>query len=157
MNSAVLSMFIAFFIAEISADKTAFDGKCPEVSFVKDFDSTKFFGKWFAVKETGREIPCIYYNWEETRPNHFHGYVLPHNKTIEFDKVNAESFSEGLKVEFEPNVDINGGIFKVFATDYGELREKLLQTGEESQKTRSFLIQYHTEIFSLTCWFFFFI
>jgi hypothetical protein len=119
MNS-ILSFAVVIFFSGFSAEKVTFDGKCPQVTFVKDFDSSKFFGKWYSVKETGKEIPCIEYDWEETRPNHFHGHVLPQNKTIELDKINADDFADGLKVDFEAHPFINGGVFKVFATDYGE-------------------------------------
>jgi hypothetical protein len=100
--------------------KVGIDGKCPAVAFVEDFDSAKFLGNWFAIKETGKEIPCINYHLEETRPNHYHGHVYPQNFTIEFDKNNVDDFSEGLKVTFEVNPYMNGGDLKVFATDYGK-------------------------------------
>ena len=119
MNSLSVSVVLAIFVVGISAVKVGVDGKCPEVSFVEDFDSSKFFGKWFSVRETGREIPCVSYDLEETRPNHYHGFVTPSNRTIELDKNNADSFSEGLKVTFADNTDIHEGTFKVFATDYG--------------------------------------
>lgn len=120
MNSIVFTFVLSACISGFSSEKVGFEGTCPEVSFFKDFESSKFFGKWYAVKETGKEIPCVQYDWEETRPNHFHGFVSPQNVTIELDKINPEDFSDGLKVNFEAHPLMNGGNFKVFDTDYGE-------------------------------------
>lgn len=100
--------------------RVSFEGKCPVVKFVDDFDSSKFVGKWYAVKETGREVPCVSYELEETRSNHYHAYVKPANFTIEFDKKNVEDYADGLSVKIARNPYMNGGELKIFATDYGE-------------------------------------
>lgn len=101
--------------------RVSFDGKCPVVKFVDDFDSSKFVGKWYSVKETGREIPCVSYDLEETRVNHYQAFVQPANFTIEFDKKNVEDYSEGFNVKLEFNPYMHGGSLKIFMTDYGKL------------------------------------
>lgn len=142
MNSLVVSLVLSLFVLGSSSEKIGFDGTCPEVSFVEDFDSAKFFGKWFSVKETGKEIPCVNYDIEETRPNHYHGYVFPQNQTIEFDKKNVENFSEGLKVSFLPNSYINDGVFKVFSTDYSKLVQSFQSIWVKSKKTQKFIFYF---------------
>lgn len=123
MNSISVVFVLAACIAASSAVPTrvGFAGKCPVVPFVENFETTKFIGKWFAVKETGKEIPCVKYELEEIKPNHFHALVTPANVTIEFDKNSADDFSDGLRVIFRNNPFMNGGELRIFSTDYGEL------------------------------------
>lgn len=121
MNSFVFALAVCIIGSSATPVKVGIDGKCPAVAFVQDFESAKFLGKWFGIKETGKEIPCVNYQLEETRPDHFHVHVNPQNLTIEFDKINVDDFAEGLKVTFEVNPYMHGGDLKIFATDYGEL------------------------------------
>lgn len=101
--------------------KVGIPGKCPKVPFVANFVSKEFVGKWFAAKETGKDIPCVSYDLKEIRPGHYHADVLPKKVTIDFDQISTETFDEGLKVEFKVNPYMDGGKAFVFATDYGEL------------------------------------
>lgn len=99
---------------------TGFQGKCPEVPFVADFNSTAFLGSWFAIKETGRKIPCVTYNLEELAPGHYKSTVYPKKFSMEFTKKNVETFAEGMTVDFKINPFMDGGVLKVVATDYCE-------------------------------------
>lgn len=117
-NVAALCLLISL-VSAVPA-KVAINGKCPSVAFVDDFESIKFIGKWFAIKETGKEIPCVTYELEERTTNHFHAYLQPQNATIELEKKNVESFSDGLSVQMEGNPYISDGELKVFDTDYGK-------------------------------------
>lgn len=124
MKSLILFVFAIYTVGSLAdpvKEKVGIEGKCPALPFVGDFDGSKFLGKWFAIKETGKEIPCVSYELEETRPDHFHAFVTPLNFTIEFDKKNVADWSEGLEVTFKLNPFMDGGDLTVFATDYGEL------------------------------------
>lgn len=124
MKSFIPFVLAAFAVASAAEfrEKVAIDGKCPVVPFAENFDSEKFLGKWYAVKETGKEIPCVSYDLEETRPYHFHGFMTPLNLTVEFDKKNVDDFSEGLAVTFKVNPFMHEGVLRIFSTDYGEFR-----------------------------------
>lgn len=123
----MISIFVAFaFLICVSSSevppRVGIDGKCPLVKFVDDFDSAKFLGKWFAVKETGKEIPCVNYKLDadDEKLHHFNAFVLPANVTFEFEKNNIYDFTDGLTVTFKANPYMDGGQLRIFATDYGE-------------------------------------
>jgi hypothetical protein len=124
MTKLTAIFLLAFCVAKLSATpvEKGIKGKCPEVNFVDNFDSPKAMGEWFSIKATGQIFPCLTYQLEETRPNHFHSFVTPPKLTMEFDKISVESFVDGLKVNFKMNPYMDGGKLKVFATDYGELK-----------------------------------
>lgn len=121
MKSVIAVLLVAATVVlAVDPVKVAIEGKCPDVPFVKDFDSTKFSGKWFSVKETGKSTPCVTYQLAETTPFHYEAFVYPLNFTIEFEKKNVEDFADGLSVSLKINPYVDGGVLKVFATDYGE-------------------------------------
>lgn len=97
-----------------------FAGKCPDIPFVPNFNATGFLGSWFAIKETGRKIPCVTYNLEELAPGHYKSTVYPKKFSMEFTKKNVETFAEGMTVDFKVNPFMDGGVLKVVATDYCE-------------------------------------
>lgn len=121
----VLAICAVGSLADLVKEKVGIDGKCPLVPFVGDFDGLKFLGKWFAIRETGKEIPCVTYELDEPEPNHFHAFVTPKNFTMEFDKKNVDDWSQGLGITFKINPFMDGGELRIFATDYGELNERL--------------------------------
>lgn len=120
MNSVIAIFLVAATVVLAEPVKVAIDGKCPDVPFVKDFDSVKFSGKWFSMKETGKTTPCVTYQLAETASHHYEAFVYPLNFTIAFEKKNVEDFADGLSVSLKINPYVDGGVLKVFATDYGE-------------------------------------
>ena len=125
MNSFIVFVLVAF-VASVSADPivVGFEGKCPEVPFVKDFDYSKFKGPWYAMKETGRKIPCIIYDIEETHEHHYQSFVQPKNFTMGFEKKNHEDFADGMIVDFKINPYLDGAILKIFSIDYRKLADE---------------------------------
>lgn len=101
----------------------AIEGKCPNVPMKANFDVKKFLNKWYEIKDTGLGTPCITYTLEERRAGHYHAIAKPLDFTIELDQKNADDFSEGLKVSFEPIPNMHEGTLTVFDTDYGESDE----------------------------------
>lgn len=119
---AVALAILATAAASEIRPKVAIEGKCPVVPFAENFDATKFLGKWFAVKETGKEIPCVSYDLEaDSKPFTYKAVMSPLNFNLEFEKKNAEDFAEGFAVTFKENPFINGGQLTIFSTDYGEI------------------------------------
>lgn len=121
--ASYIVLLLAVCIFSCSADpvvKVGVKGKCPNVPFVKDFDAAKFVGKWFAIRETGKEIPCVKYEITETEVNHYSAKVEPKGVTMEFKKNNVEDYAEGFTVSFPINPYMDGAILKVFETDYSE-------------------------------------
>lgn len=102
------------------AVKVGIKGKCPDVNFVEDFDPAKYIGKWFAVKETGKETPCVFYELTEIEVNHYSAKVEPKGLTMEFKKNDDEDYAKGFTVSIPVNPYMHGGVLKVFATDYSE-------------------------------------
>lgn len=102
------------------------EGKCPDLPFVKDFNSTEFSGKWFSVKETAITVPCVTYQFAQTSPYLYEAYASPLNYTTQFEKINVEDFADGFDIHFIPYA--YGGVMKVFATDYGTEKAALLST-----------------------------
>lgn len=123
MNSCIV-LLLAICAIGCSADpvvKVGIKGKCPEVDFVDDFDASKYLGKWFAIRETGKETPCINYDIKEVEVNHYSAKVEPKGVTMEFKKKNPESYADGYTISFPINPYMDGGVLKVFDTDYGKL------------------------------------
>lgn len=122
MNSIFVIALAVCFLGLSSAGPivNGFEGKCPEVPFVANFNETAFLGSWFAIKETGRKIPCVTYNLEELAPGHYKSTVYPKKFSMEFTKKNVETFAEGMTVDFKINPFMDGGVLKVVATDYCE-------------------------------------
>ena len=121
MNKIVAFAFVAFFASATAGPIVAgYHGTCPDVSFVKDFDFSKFKGMWYAIKETGMQIPCVTYNLEETRANHYHATEMPENLLMEFDKKNADDFTDGFSMKFQVNPFMDNADVKIFHLD-GEL------------------------------------
>lgn len=123
MNSLVFALAVCG-IALAAADpvvKVGIPGKCPKIPFVDSFVSKDFVGKWYAIKETGKETPCVTYDLKEVRPGHYHADVLPKKVTIEFDQEDVANFADGLDVTFKVNPYMDGGHVFVFATDYGKI------------------------------------
>lgn len=120
MKSVVLVVCCISLALAIPVVKVGIPGKCPKIPFVDNFVSKDFVGKWYAIKETGKEFPCVTYDLKEIRPGHFHADVTPKKVTIEFDHDNVENFDAGLDVSFKVNPYMDEGHAFVFATDYCE-------------------------------------
>jgi hypothetical protein len=117
---AIVFAILATAAASEIRPKTAIEGKCPDVPFVENFDATKFLGKWYSVKRTGKEIPCVSYDLEEVKPYTYKAVMSPTNFNIEFEKKNVEDYAEGYLITFKENPEMDGGDLKVFSTDYGK-------------------------------------
>ena len=113
-------------------EKVGIKGKCPEVKFFDDFDASKFVGKWFAVRETGKEVPCVNYDVKEIEENTYSAKVEPKGVTMEFKKV-----PEGYRVNFPINPYMDQALLTVFNTDHGKLIFLL-----KNVETQKFLFHY---------------
>lgn len=125
MKSFVLFVVAVCVISSSTADPIskvgAIEGKCPNVPMQVNFDAKKFLNKWYEIKDTGLGTPCVTYTIEERAiAGHYHAIAKPVGFTIELDQKNADDFSEGLKVSFEPIPNMHEGTLTVFDTDYGE-------------------------------------
>jgi lipocalin len=128
MKFLILSIVLAICTIESSAaaaGKVGFEGKCPVVPFVDNFNAQNFIGKWYGIKQSGaKEIPCITFQIDQPRPDYFESFMSPLNATLQLEKANADSYAEGFTVSFKANPFMDGGNLRLFATDYGELRVK---------------------------------
>jgi hypothetical protein len=129
-----MKSIIAFFVAVYSLasgsgpqENVAIEGSCPAVPFIENFNSERFLGKWYGVRESKPVVACSNYEIAETRPNHYHGLVWPLNVTYEFDKINPKDFSEGMRITFKENPYMDGGDLRVFSTDYGKNHQSKLR------------------------------
>ncbi|KAG5676055.1 hypothetical protein PVAND_005909 [Polypedilum vanderplanki] len=92
--------------------------KCPQIEFPKDFNPKKMLGKWYSIEETGKEVSCVFYHFEETRPNHYLGHFHPANITVELAPVNTENIGEGFLLSVQDFPSLDKAVMRVVATDY---------------------------------------
>jgi hypothetical protein len=101
-------------------------GKCPDVPFVKDFDSDKFVGKWFSIKQFNPfKWPCVSYELTKPTPTSFKSVLTPGDRVLDIEQAKADDVSQGYTVITEKMPLWYGGNLRVFATDYGESRGKI--------------------------------
>lgn len=125
MKFFIISFVLAVWTvgSSTAAPGVGVDGKCPVVPFVENFDSARFIGKWYGIKQSGpKDIPCVTFQIEQPRPDYFESFMSPLNVTLKLTKTNADDYSEGLSVSFKVNPFLDDGNLRLFATDYGELK-----------------------------------
>lgn len=117
------ALAVCTFGSSKAAPGVGIEGKCPVIPFVEKFDASKFVGKWFGIKQTSpKDIPCVYFQVSNPRPNYFEGFMSPLNGTFELTTIKVDDYAEGLTVSFKTNPFMDGGNLRLFATDYGELK-----------------------------------
>lgn len=111
---------IAYFISSSSAGQVFVPGECPEVPFVKSFNCHDFLGIWIEIWDTGFGTPCVKNTVMKGQDAFYHAFVEPMNAFVKLNSINPVDFSEGFNVSVPANSYIDGGVLKIFATDYGK-------------------------------------
>lgn len=131
MRTSVAFIFAVLAIAMVSAvrQRTPTKGKCPVLPFVDNFDARKFVGKWYVVKETDKDYPCVSFDIKKTRPYtykaEFKAIIYPLKFNIELDKKSVDDTTEGFIVSAKKNPFMDGGDMRIFSIDYGKKRVKM--------------------------------
>lgn len=75
-------------------------------------------GKWYSIYQTGPKASCIFYEFEQATPGHYHGYFYHLNASVALDPKDKDIVGEGYVISSKFHPQLDKVLVKTFASDY---------------------------------------